>query len=284
MLRNLCSGTAFLVVSSLIFLMGCNSKVKEKPLQPQHSSITHSEKNSKDSDKKVENSPKKDSKKYLYLTFDDGPNKGTSQVVKSLQKEKIPATLFLVGEHIYGSKAQLADFEFILKDTLFQIANHSYSHANNQFSKYYKDSSQVLADFQRINDSLNRKLMISRTPGRNIWRLDSIKVTDLKSSKDCADYLAENGFVLVGWDIEWKCTNESKLKETSDEMMSLIDSAYSKKQMQTENHLVLLTHDQYFRDSLSIAELDKFLQKLKNREDIVIRKIKDYPGIGTEVQ
>lgn len=284
MLRNLFSGAAFLVVSSLIFLMGCNSKIKEKPLQPQHSSIMNSEKDFKNLDKKTENSSKKDSKKYLYLTFDDGPNKGTSQVVKSLQKEKIPATLFLVGEHIYGSKAQLTDFELIVNDTLFQIANHSYSHADNQFTRYYKDSSKVLADFQRVNDSLSRKLMISRTPGRNIWRLDSIKVTDLESSKECADYLAENGFVLVGWDIEWKCTNESKVKETSDEMIDLIDSAYSKKQMQTENHLVLLAHDQYFRDELSTAELDKFLQKLKNREDIVIRKIKDYPGIGTEVQ
>ncbi len=284
MFRNSFSGAAFLVVSSLIFIVGCNSKIKEKPLQVKHSSIKISEKEWKDSDKKTENSPKKDSKKYLYLTFDDGPNKGTPQVVKSLKKEKIPATLFLVGEHIYGSKAQLSDFELIANDTLFQIANHSYSHANNQFSKYYKDSAKVLEDFNRVNDSLNRKLMISRTPGRNIWRLDSIKVTDLKSSKDCADFLAENGFVLVGWDIEWKCNNESKLKETGDEMMSLIDSAYSKKRMQTENHLVLLTHDQYFRDSLSIAELDKFLQKLNKREDIVIRKIKDYPGIGTEVQ
>ena len=283
MLRNLLSGAAFLVLSSLILLIGCNSEIKEKPLQPQHSSINPSEKDCKP-DEKSKSPAKKDSKKYLYLTFDDGPNKGTSQVIEALQKEKIPATLFLVGEHIYGSKAQLADFELILKDSLFQIANHSYSHADNQFSKYYKDSSKVLADFQRVNDSLNRKLMISRTPGRNIWRLDSIKVTDLKSSTECADYLAENGFVLVGWDIEWKCTNESKVKETSDEMLSLIDSAYAKKQMQTENHLVLLTHDQYFRDELSTAELGKFLQKLKRREDIVIRKIKDYPGIGTEIQ
>lgn len=284
MCRAFFSGAAFWVCSSLIFMIGCNSEIKENPIQAKHSSLKIPEKDSAPQQRLTASPQSKDNKKYLYITFDDGPNKGTPHVMKSLQKEKIPATLFLVGEHIYGSKAQLADFELIANDTLFQIANHSYSHADNQFSKYYKDSAKVLQDFNRVNDSLNRKLMISRTPGRNIWRLDSIRVTDLKSSKECADYLAEKGFVLVGWDIEWKCNHENKIQENSEELMSLIDSAFEKKRMQTENHLVLLTHDQYFRDSLSISELDKFLQNLKTRDDIVLRKIKDYPGIGKEVQ
>lgn len=283
MFRQSFSVSALMVFSSFI-LIGCNPEIKEKPLRAKHSAFIISEKDSL-SQQQLSVTPKtKDNKKYLYLTFDDGPNKGTSHVVKSLQKEKTPATLFLVGEHIYGSKAQLADFELIANDTLFQIANHSYSHADNQFSKYYRDSAKVLQDFKRVNDSLNRKMMISRTPGRNIWRLDSILVTDIKSSKECADFLAENGFVLVGWDIEWKCNDENKIQEKSSEMINLIDSAFEKKKMQTENHLVLLTHDQYFRDSLSIAELDKFLQTIKTRNDIVLRKIKDYPGIGKEVQ
>lgn len=271
--------TVSVVLSSLILAIGCDFKIKEKPLQGKHSIATISKKEPVIKKPIIKPKSKKDSKKYLYLTFDDGPNKGTPNVLKSLKKEKIPTTLFLVGEHIYGSKAQSNDFDSIVNDTLFQIANHSYTHANNQFSKFYKDSVNVLEDFNRVNDSLNRKLMISRTPGRNIWRMDSINSTDIKSSKDCADHLAKNGYVLVGWDIEWRCNNENKIKETSSEMMTLIDSAFSKKRMQTDNHLVLLTHDQYFRDSLSISELDKFLQTLKTREDIILKKIKDYPGV-----
>ncbi len=277
------SVAAFVVICSLLLNVGCQNESKEKPLQAKKITFTITEKDTARTETKEKIKPTKSDKKYLYLTFDDGPNKGTQNVIKSLQKENAPATLFLVGEHIYGSKAQLKDFELILNDTLFQIANHSFSHANNQFAKYYKDSVGVLKDFNRMNDSLNRKLLIARTPGRNIWRIDSLKVTDLKSSEDCADYLAKNEYKLVGWDLEWKCTNESKIKETGEEMMNLIDTAFEKQKMQTQNHLVLLTHDQYFQDSLSIAELDKFLQTLKNREDIVLKKIKDYPGIGTEV-
>lgn len=223
------------------------------------------------------------SKKYLYITFDDGPNKGTSNVIKSLQKEKVPATLFLVGSHIQGSKAQKEDFQIIAEDSLFQIANHSYFHANNKFKEFYQDSIKVLEDFTLMNDSLNRKLMIARTPGRNIWRIDSLEVTDLKSSKNSADYLAKNNFVLVGWDLEWKADSHYKIKETGEEILKQIDSAFEKKQTLTENHLVLLTHDQYFRDEESVKELDNLLQKLKSREDIQLMKIKDYPGIGTQV-
>src|SRR4051812_11430214 len=43
-------------------------------------------------------------KKTVYFTFDDGPNKGTRKVMNILDAEKVPATLFLIGEHVYGSK------------------------------------------------------------------------------------------------------------------------------------------------------------------------------------
>ncbi len=42
-----------------------------------------------------------DTEKQIYLTFDDGPStKVTSAVLDVLKEEKVPATFFLVGEHI----------------------------------------------------------------------------------------------------------------------------------------------------------------------------------------
>lgn len=275
------SHVAFLFLVSFFFIQ-CQTDKPSIALQPISTKVSLKNRH-KVAPQISQESITKSPKKYVYITFDDGPNKGTSQVIQSLQREKVPATLFLVGSHIKGSKSQERDFETIIQDTLFQIANHSYSHANNKFSEFYKDSVKVLEDFNRMNDSLNRKLMIARTPGRNIWRIDSIEVTDLKSSKKAADYLAKNEFVLVGWDIEWKSDSTHKIKDSGEELLKQIDAAFEKKQMQTENHLVLLTHDQYFRDGESIKELDSLLQKLKSREDIQLMKIKDYPGIGTQV-
>lgn len=222
-------------------------------------------------------------KKYLYITFDDGPNKGTKNVIKTIKKEQISVTMFLVGEHIFGSKEQFFDFHEIVNDTIFEIANHSYSHANNQFTKYYKDSVLVLNDFNRMNDSLKRKLLIARTPGRNIWRTPTLNFTDIKSSKESADYLAKNDYKLIGWDWEWKSDEKNGLKQTGDKLFNEIDSLFLNNKTRTQDHLVLLTHDQYFKDSLTTKELEKFLQKIKNREDIVIRKIRDYPDVRSVV-
>lgn len=275
------SRVAFLFLGSFFFLQ-CQTDKPSIALQPIKTKVSL-ENRHKVAPPIIQESIIKSPKKYLYITFDDGPNKGTSHVIQSLQREKVPATLFLVGSHIKGSKVQERDFETIIQDTLFQIANHSYSHANNKFSEFYKDSVKVLEDFNRMNDSLNRKLMIARTPGRNIWRLDSIKETDLKSSEKAADYLAKNEFILVGWDVEWKSDSTYKVKETGKEIMAIIDSAFSNNRVQTENHLVLLTHDQYFRDENSVKELDDLLQILNKREDIELRKMKDYPGIKADI-
>src|SRR5689334_11102870 len=49
--------------------------------------------------------PKK-KKKKIYLTFDDGPNKGTRKVLHIAQEEQVPVTFFIVGEHVFASTTQ----------------------------------------------------------------------------------------------------------------------------------------------------------------------------------
>lgn len=95
--------------------------------------------------------------------------------------------------------------------------------------------------------------------------------------------MSENGYLLVGWDLEWNSDEGSKIKEKGEEMIQKIDTAFEKNFTRTKNHLVLLTHDQYFRDSISMAELDNFLELLHKRDDIILKKIKDYPGIQPDV-
>src|SRR6476620_7367787 len=48
----------------------------------------------------------KNKKKKLYLTFDDGPNRGTKNVLHIMQDEKVPVTFFIVGEHVFASSSQ----------------------------------------------------------------------------------------------------------------------------------------------------------------------------------
>ena len=54
-----------------------------------------------------------------------------------VQDEEIPVTLFIVGEHVYGSTAQNAIFDSLVTCKYFEIANHSFTHAfKNKFAKF----------------------------------------------------------------------------------------------------------------------------------------------------
>ena len=67
------------------------------------------------------------SQKKIWLTFDDGPDPITTPfILKTLQKENVRATFFLVGEQIEKNPQLLKD---IIKNG-HVIANHSYSHKN----------------------------------------------------------------------------------------------------------------------------------------------------------
>lgn len=63
--------------------------------------------------------------KYLALTFDDGPRRGTTDVLLDGLKERgIPATFFVVGEQILGNE----DLIGRMTDEGHQIGNHTYTH------------------------------------------------------------------------------------------------------------------------------------------------------------
>ncbi len=61
--------------------------------------------------------------KTIYLSFDDGPNRGTSEVMDVLERAEVPATFFLVGSHIHGSDKQWAEYQAILENPRFEAAN-----------------------------------------------------------------------------------------------------------------------------------------------------------------
>jgi peptidoglycan-N-acetylglucosamine deacetylase len=222
---------------------------------------------------------KKKKSKTIYLTFDDGPNKGTKKVLDIVNQEQVNVTLFVIGEHVYGSKAQAAVFDSIVQSKYVEIANHSYTHAHNKFAKFYTVPDSVVADFKKCADSLHLSSNIIRTPGRNIWRTATINNTDIVKTKIAADSLGNSNFTVVGWDVEWKFDNNLKLSATDDEMITAIDSAFAKGNTRTPNHLVLLAHDQAYANPSDSALLHQFIIKLKAKDEYEIENISKYPAL-----
>ncbi len=223
--------------------------------------------------------PKK-KKKTIYLTFDDGPNKGTRKMMHIVEEERVQVTLFIIGEHVYGSREQTASFDSVLQSRFFEIANHSYSHAfHNNYAKFYEVPDSALNDFKRCADSLHLTAKIIRTPGRNIWRTETVSSTDIKKSTAAADSFYMNGYKEIGWDLEWQFDDKLKLKKTSDEMVNEVDSLFAHNKMKTPGHLVILAHDQVYADADDSTELHRFISKLKAKDEYDFETVSNYPGI-----
>lgn len=223
--------------------------------------------------------PKKKKKKTIYLTFDDGPNKGTKNVLDIINDEQIPVTLFVIGEHVYGSKLQAAVYDSVRRSAFIELANHSFTHAHNKFSRFYASPDSVVNDFKRCADSLSLSSNIIRTPGRNIWRLNDIKQTDNHGSKNAADALQKKGYIVMGWDLEWHFNNQLQAIQTSDQLAAQIDSMFVHNRTKTTDHLVLLAHDQVYSNGKDSTSLRKLVSKLKEKGDYDFAFINSYPGI-----
>jgi peptidoglycan/xylan/chitin deacetylase (PgdA/CDA1 family) len=226
--------------------------------------------------------PKK-KKKTIYLTFDDGPNRGTKKMMHIVEEEQVPVTVFIVGQHVYGSKEQSAAFDSLVACKYVEIANHSFTHAfQNKFAKFYTVPDSALKDFIRCADSLHLTANIIRTPGRNIWRTATISSTDINTSKSTADSLYNGGFTEVGWDLEWHFDNALKLKNTGDELLLQLDSLLTNRKTKTPDHLILLAHDQVYEDAADSSELHQFIKKLKAKDEYNFEVVSKYPQLKRE--
>ncbi len=224
-------------------------------------------------------SPKK--KKKIYLTFDDGPNKGTLSVLHIVQQENVPATFFIVGEHVFASSEQKKAWDSLQAARNIELCNHSYTHAmHNQYEKFYQHPDDVVKDIKKAKTDLKLDNDIVRAPGRNSWRIDSLQYTDIKKSKEAIDSLQKAGFTVIGWDLEWHFDPKTmNVKNSADELLNQVDSVFSKGNTKSPDHLVLLAHDQVYKNSADSLQLRQFVQKLKQKDEYELSFVISYPGV-----
>jgi len=219
-------------------------------------------------------------KKKIYLTFDDGPNKGTGNVLELIRTEQVPASFFIVGQHTLDTRQQKATWEILKADDSIELCNHSYSHADNRYTSFYEDPAGVINDFNQSRDLLGFSNNIARMPGRNAWRIDSIDHTDIPESKAAIDSLHAAGYAIMGWDIEWTFDHKT-LAPDADTALLLrrIYNLLEAKKTKTPDHLVLLAHDQAFQKEEYVEELRFVVQQLKNNPEYELLLASKYPGV-----
>lgn len=268
-----------LLVFTVFFVVSCRERKKEvavkKPVTD--SSLLHQpDKHRADSIAAVSANKKK-----IYLTFDDGPNKGTPNVYRVIQEEKVPASFFIVGKHVFDKPEQTREWELLKTDSTIDRCNHSYTHAAGHYSRYYRHPREVVEDIEHNRQVLGLTNKIVRMPGRNAWRTDSFSHTDVKESRAAIDSVRASGFDILGWDLEWQFDHKTLAPDADTALLlrriyNLLDAGGTR----TRGHLVLLAHDQSFQKEEYVQLLQYIIRQLKNNPDYELRTARYYPGIN----
>jgi len=219
-------------------------------------------------------------KKKIYLTFDDGPNKGTRNVLEVIKAEQVAASFFVVGQHSSDTRQQKETLELLKAETSIELCNHSYSHARNRYTSFYENPAGVINDFNQAKALIGFNNNIARMPGRNAWRIDSIDHTDIMESKAAIDSLHATGYAIMGWDIEWTF-NHKTLAPDADTALLLrrIYNMLEANKTKTPGHLVLLAHDQAYQQASYVENLRFVVQQLKNNPEYELVLASKYPGV-----
>ena len=259
-----------------VYLLACNSRTTEPEISSQSIDFRLTPSKAIVVTPRPKKPPKQ--KKKIYLTFDDGPNRGTRNVLDIVQQENVPVTFFIVGEHVFASAGQANLWDSLKMAKNIELCNHSYTHAHNHYNKFYEEPSTVVKDMERTKDTLLPDNNIVRAPGRNSWRIDSLHYTDIKKSKAAMDSLQKAGFVVMGWDLEWHFDPKTyKVKNTADELLTQIDSVFTNNRTKKPDNLVLLAHDQAYKNSYDSLQLRDFIQKLKKKDQYELSLVSSYP-------
>jgi peptidoglycan/xylan/chitin deacetylase (PgdA/CDA1 family) len=203
-------------------------------------------------------------RRTIYLTFDDGPLEGSEDVDEAVRREKTKINVFVVGFNTQYSKRLQKYLHLYETNSWIEVGNHSFSHAHDDYRAFYNNPDAVLQDFLNNEKTLHLVNKLARLPGRNMWRLKDRHVDDVKSGSTAADALFANGFKVFGWDLEWRHDSQSGVPiQTVEDMIHLVEKYFSEKRTVTENHLVLLCHDEMFRKSWEESELKQLIDKLR---------------------
>ena len=162
-----------------------------------------------------------------------------------------------------------------------EMGNHSFTHAGFKYRKFYSDPNGVLDDFEKNRNFLKLDTMMARLPGRNIWRLGGLE-KGRGSGAEAADLLAEHGYRIYGWDLEWRHDRKGYPLQNAKEIYSSIKRYIKENRTFTSKHLVLLMHDEMFIRRQSIKELTRLIELLRSDYRCALKALSTYPNIDAQ--
>jgi peptidoglycan/xylan/chitin deacetylase (PgdA/CDA1 family) len=217
-------------------------------------------------------------KKYIYLTFDDGPLAGTVKCFELCKKLNAKTTFFMVGLHVDNAVQLVNNIRKSYPNSL--LSNHSYTHTNEQYKTFYKNTALAENDFYFAQKSLNAPFKIIRLPGYSAW-VTKYKIKAPIWMKPLCIRLQSSGYSIVGWDLEWEYTKDGYYLplKTPEQMASKLHKMLVRGHTNIPSHIVVLMHDRMFQREESLKMLSKFIRLLSKKSSYQFETIDKYPEI-----
>jgi len=218
--------------------------------------------------------------KTLYMTFDDGPIGGTENLLRVLREENVEATMFCIGREVV-KHPKLFQEELAMPNLL--VANHTYTHANNHYRRFYNSPAvHVVADIDKAQAVIGGAKYL-RLCGRNVWRLPAVKKDDwgisvAQRGHEIPKYNAlwDQGYFIYGWDVEWLFSHRTQRPLFNGaEMARRVNARYQGAHTSKTGKVILLAHDFMFRSAYNTQQLRSFIQIMKG-EGWRFKTIDDY--------
>ncbi|BAV08498.1 Peptidoglycan/xylan/chitin deacetylase, PgdA/CDA1 family [Filimonas lacunae] len=219
-------------------------------------------------------------KRYIYLTFDDGPQPpGTNMCKAVFHEQGVKATFFLVGMHQFDHRRKLIVDSLHNSYPEFLTANHSYSHGfKNNYRNFYTHADSAVKDFLRAGEELKIPVKIIRLPGNNNW-VHKGEIRGPKIPLAVCKKLDSLGYDVIGWDVEWGFKGNSTPIQSAEKMAQEVNTKFENYTSYTPNTVVILAHDRMFASAQYADSLRRFITILKQDPRNVFETIDHYPMV-----
>lgn len=188
--------------------------------------------------------PVEDSKKVVFLTFDDGPSNLTPQFIDTLNQYGVNATFFVT----YQPQFEETYKRIIESGNTIQIhtATHDYNSIYSSVSAYVDDFTKA---YDYVCNVTGTKPQYFRFPGGSTNSYGKSIV------KSIARTMSDKGFQFVDWNVS---VGDGSATATKDSIIAKITA-----ESEGKNHIVMLAHDSETK-SETLAALPEIIQYYKN--------------------
>ena len=189
--------------------------------------------------------------KRLALTFDDGPDgTWTPRVLSILEREKVPATFFVIGEnaleHPFLLNRMIADGD--------EIGNHTYSHPNLAVTGKGQTTLELNATQRLVEAYTGRSMRLFRAP--YFGDAEPTTLDELEPALEAQ----KAGYTVVGLHVD---PNDWQRPGTDAIVRQVIDQVLSASPGKSRN--VILLHDGGGNRAQTVAALPRIIDALRGQ-------------------